>query len=55
MNKKLDEILRSPITGEINREYAKRFGETIEEMAENLSVIMGEKVSVDILKKYIEQ
>lgn len=55
MNKKLDEILRSPITGEINKEYAKRFGETIEEMAENLSVIMGEKVSVDILKKYIEQ
>lgn len=52
-NRKLDEMLRSPITGDINMEYVKRFGATIEEIASKLSVLLGEKVSEVELKKYL--
>lgn len=52
---KLDVILRSPITGEVNMVYATRYGATIPEMARNLSVVLGEKVEVSKLEDYLKR
>lgn len=52
---KLDVILRSPITGEVNVEYATRYGATMPEIARNLSIILGEKVEVSKLEEYLKR
>lgn len=54
INRKLDEELVSPITGEVNQMYAESFGENMPERAKNISKKLGTNVETSILAEYLK-